>query len=182
MFGVRIDADLFRRYEITRDDPFSDAVGSLIQYDPETFRDVDPDTVLTSSMETEAGAGHYHQYHKEVLDKEPGEKIFLDLLSDLLCNRNSAEVVDFNALGSLCEFFLTGSAEATNEEIVFSEDAKLLRMFSKNELREQMRRVEDCIKAGQIAQLHPSSEVGGSTVADCARPRHIQRNVARCSF
>lgn len=36
LYGIQIDDDLFRRYEITRDDPFHDAVGTLIHYDPAT--------------------------------------------------------------------------------------------------------------------------------------------------
>ena len=107
MFGVEFNEAVLRDYEVVNTDPFSAAVGTLIEYDPlaNEFEQLDPETVLESALETDQKTAP--EYQNEVLDKEPGRTNYMENLSSRLIHQNRAAVVDCDTLGALGEFFRT---------------------------------------------------------------------------
>lgn len=126
--------------------------------------------MLTAALETDSRSVHLHQYHRELLDKEPGETIFTDFLADILMNKNQKQIVNFNTFGKLGDFCMTGSAKVVNEGIFSSRDAELINLLSDKDIQEQEARINRRIRTGQIAQLDPPSEAGVSVAADYHAP------------
>ena len=105
LFGVDFDEKFLQEYEIANNDPFSAAVGTLMDYDPEldVANKLDPETELQSAFETDQKSST--DYQNMIGDTEPGKKLFLQFLSGRLLHQSEASVVDPSSLGILGEFF-----------------------------------------------------------------------------
>ena len=100
------NTDLLRKYEIVSTAPYCDAVGTLMKYGDD-YLETDPETVLTTAMETEGSTRK--QFPREVLDKELGNIIFKEFMTDILQRENRTGIVNFDALGTLAEFSVVGT-------------------------------------------------------------------------
>lgn len=161
MYGTQIDQNLLRSYEVVSGDPACEAIGSLMEYEDDTFQSIDPGPVITSAMEMEGGRGQI--FAREVLGKDPGGIIFEEFVTDLLRGRNASSVVDLDMLGSLAEFTSVGTSGVTSNELDAELQDKILNSWSKDDMRRIVAKIEESIRRDQIHHyVHPSSDVGSS--------------------
>ena len=50
MYGVEIDQDLVRKYQVISSDPCADVIGDLIDYSTSTFEETDVEAVILDAM------------------------------------------------------------------------------------------------------------------------------------
>ena len=73
-------------------------------------------------------------------------------------------------LGTLGEFFLTGSSDVVNEEILSSGDADLIGQLTEQQIKIQSERINQRIRAGQTVILEASYEAGSKVTSDYMSP------------
>lgn len=133
LFGVQVDQELFRKYEIVQSDPASEAVADLMDYDGDKELK-DPNEAILSSMEVDADCESL--YARELLDLDDGGIMYKELLTDILRTYNGAKVVDMDRLGSVAEFVTVGSSTVTDEELDSEFHSQLLSSLTKEKMKE----------------------------------------------
>ena len=89
LYGVQFDTELMLKHEITQEDPFHDAVGTMVNYDMSTYLTDSPTDMLCSALDLDERSVQLPQYQKVLRDKAPGKAIATELLADMLMHKNN---------------------------------------------------------------------------------------------